>query len=80
MEEEANQLYRRPQMTGPPRPRIVPTEVSAAIKRLKQNKAPGNHNIIADILDDGGEPIVKMFTNMFNSWLASVNKIYVVFN
>ena len=36
MEEEANQLYQRPQMTGHPRPPIAQTEVSAAIQRLKQ--------------------------------------------
>ena len=49
-----------------PPPPIPPTEVSAAIKRLERNKAPGNDNITADILKDGGEPIVQMFTNMFN--------------
>ena len=48
---------------------ILPTEVSAAIKRLKRNKAPGNDNITADVLKDGGEPIVQMFTNMFNRCL-----------
>ena len=52
-----------------PPPPILPTEVSAAIKRLKRNKAPGNDNIIADVLKDGGEPIVQMFTNMFNRCL-----------
>ena len=46
-----------------PPPPILPTEVSAAIKRLKRNKAPGNDNIT------GGEPIVQMFTNMFNRCL-----------
>ena len=48
-----------------PPPPILPTEMSAAIKRLKRNKAPGNDNITADVLKDGGEPIVQMFTNMF---------------
>ena len=52
-----------------PPPPILPTEVSAAIKRLKRNKAPGNDNITADVLKDGGEPIVQMFTNMFNRCL-----------
>ena len=42
-----------------PTPPILPTEVSAAIKRLKRNKAPGHDNITADVLKDGGEPIVK---------------------
>ena len=50
-------------------PPILPTEVSAAIKRLKRSKAPGNDNITADVLNDGGEPIVQMFTNMFNRCL-----------
>ena len=43
--------------------------MSAAIKQLKRNKAPGNDNITADVLKDGGEPIVQMFTNMFNRCL-----------
>ena len=47
-------------------PPILPTEMSAAIKRLKRSKAPGNDNITADVLKDHGEPIVQMFTNMFN--------------
>ena len=44
--------------------------MSAAIKRLKRNKAPGNDNITADVLNDGAEPIVQMFTNMFNRCLS----------
>ena len=52
-----------------PPPPILPTEVSAAINRLKRNKAPGNDNITAYVLKDGGEPIVQMFTNMFNRCL-----------
>ena len=52
----------------PPLP-ILPTEVNAAIKRLKRNKAPGNDNITADVLKDDGEPIVQMFTNLFNRCL-----------
>ena len=53
-----------------PPPPILPTEVNAAIKRLKRNKAPGNDNITADVLKDGGEPIIQMFTNMFNRCLS----------
>ena len=52
-----------------PPPPTLPTEVSAAIKRLKRNKAPGNDNITADVLKDGVEPTVQMFTNMFNRCL-----------
>ena len=44
--------------------------MSAAIKPLKQNKATENDNITADVLKDGGEPIVKMFTDMFNRCLG----------
>ena len=47
-----------------PPPPILPTEVSAAIKRLKRNTAPGNYKITAD-----GKPIVEMSTNMFNRCL-----------
>ena len=36
---------------------------------MKRNKPPGNYNITAYILKDGGEPIVQMFTNMFNMCL-----------
>ena len=53
-----------------PPPPILPTEVNAAIKRLKRNKAPGNDNITADVLKYGGEPIIQMFTNMFNRCLS----------
>ena len=57
-----------------PRPTILSTEVRAAIKRLKRNKAPENDNITAYVLKDGGEPIFQMFTkclregNLPNSW------------
>ena len=53
-----------------PPPPILPTEVSAAIKRLKRNKAHGNDNITTNVLNDSGEPIVQMFTNMFNRCLS----------
>ena len=56
-----------------PPPPILKTEASAAIKRLKRNKAPGNDNITADVLKDGGEPIFQMFTNMFNRCLSEGN-------
>ena len=59
-----------------PPPPILPADVSAAIKRLQRNKAPGNDNITTEDVKDGGEPIGQMFTNMFNrcelpnSWKA----------
>ena len=52
-----------------PPPPIIPTEVSAAIKRLKRNKAPGNANITAGVLKDSMELIVQMSTNMSNRCL-----------
>lgn len=76
-EEFYTELYntRRPQdqpfidghyvETGPIPP-IRPSEVRNAIKRLKRNKAPGEDNITARILQDGGEPIVKILTKLFN--------------
>ena len=42
---------------------------SSESKRLKRNKVPGNDNITAELLKDGREPIVQMFTNMFNRCL-----------
>ena len=32
--------------------------------------APGNDNITVDVLKNGGEPIVQMFTNMFNGCIS----------
>ena len=36
----------------------------------ERSKAPGNDNITANVLKDGGEPKVQMFTNMFNRCLS----------
>ncbi|KAK4324385.1 hypothetical protein Pmani_004945 [Petrolisthes manimaculis] len=52
-------------------PPIMPSEVRAAIKQLKRDKAPGEDNITADILQDGGEPIIKVLTKLFNGCLIS---------
>ena len=41
-----------------------------AIKRLEGNKAPGEANVTAGILQDWGKPIVKMFTKLFNRCIA----------
>ena len=51
--------------TGPIPP-ILPSEVRNAIKRLKREKAPGEDNITAGILQDWGELIVKILTKLFN--------------
>ena len=37
---------------------ILLSEVEAAIKRLKRNKAPGEDNITGGILQDGGEAMI----------------------
>ena len=56
--------------TGQPPP-ILPSEVRAAIKRLKCNKTPGEKYVTAQVLQSGGGPIVKMFTKLFNNCLSS---------
>ena len=40
--------------------------METAIKKLKRGKAPVEDGITACILKDGGEPIVKTFTKLFN--------------
>ena len=52
-----------------PAPPILPSEVEAAIKKLKRGKAPGEDGI----LQDGGEPIVKALTKLFNRSLTEGN-------
>ena len=66
--QPSEQIHRNTRNTH--HPPILPTELCAAIKRLKRNKAPGNDNITADVLKDGGEPIGEMFTSMFNRCLS----------
>ena len=51
--------------TGPIPP-ILPSEVRSAINRLKRDKAPEEDNITDGIVQDGGEPIVKILTKLFN--------------
>ncbi|KAI8494200.1 hypothetical protein Bbelb_279600 [Branchiostoma belcheri] len=51
-------------------PPILPSDVRAAIERLKLNKAPGDDNITAGILKCGGEPLVTKFTQIFNKCLS----------
>ena len=53
-----------------PAPPILSSEVEAAIKKLKRGKAPGEDGITAGILQDGGEPIVKTLTKLFNRSLT----------
>ena len=55
--------------TGQPPP-ILPFEVRDAVKRLKRDKAPGEDNVTAGILQEGRGPIVKMFTKLFNRCIA----------
>jgi exonuclease III len=51
-------------------PAILPAEVREAIKQLKRDKAPGEDNITAGILQDGGEPIVSILTKLYNRCLS----------
>ena len=41
-----------------------------AIKRLKRGKAPGEDNNTTAVLQNGGEPIVKALTQLFNRCLS----------
>ena len=56
--------------TYEPPPPILPSEVRVAIKRLKRGKAPGEDNITTAVLQDGGEPIIKALTQLFNRCLS----------
>lgn len=51
-------------------PRILLSEVESAIKRLKRDKAPGEDNISAGMLQDGGEPVIKELTCLYNRCLT----------
>ena len=51
-------------------PPILQSEVRAAIKHLKRDKAPGEDNVTANILQDGGEPIIHVLTKLFNRCLS----------
>ena len=42
-------------------------EVEASIKRLKRNKAPGEDNITGGILQDGGDAMIQVLTDLFNT-------------
>ena len=55
---------------SPPPPAILSSEVRDAIKKMKRDKAPGEDNITANILKDGGEPIVETLTKFFNRCLT----------
>ena len=46
---------------------ILPSEFKASIKRLKHNKALGEDNITGGILQDGGEAMIQVLTDLFNT-------------
>ena len=48
---------------------ILQSEVEASIKRLKRNKAPGEDNITGGILQDGGDAMIQILTDLFNTCL-----------
>ena len=50
-------------------PSILPSEVEASIKRLKCNKAPREDYITGGILQDGGDAMIQILTNLFNTSL-----------
>ena len=50
-------------------PSILPLEVEAPIKRLKHNKGPGEDNITCGILQDGGDAMIQILTDPFNTCL-----------
>ena len=50
-------------------PSILPSEVEASIKRLKRNKPPGEDNITGGILQDGGDAMIQILTDLFNTCL-----------
>ena len=50
-------------------PSILQSEVEASIKRLKRNKAPGEDNITGGILQDGGDAMIQILTDLFNTCL-----------
>ena len=50
-------------------PSILPPEVEASIKRLKRNKALGEDNITGGILQDGGDAMIQVLTDLFNTCL-----------
>ena len=48
---------------------ILQSEVEVSIKRLKRNKAPGEDNITGGILQDGGDAMIQILTDLFNTCL-----------
>ena len=45
---------------------IIMEEVEQAIKKLRNNKSPGNDNITAEMIKQGGEPLVKEIHRLCN--------------
>ena len=50
-------------------PFILPAEVKASIKKLDHGKAPGEDNITGVVLQDGGEAVVNLLTQLINKCL-----------
>ena len=52
-------------------PSVLPSEVEASIKRLKRNQAQGEDNITGGILQDGGDAMIQILTDLFNTFLVA---------
>ena len=50
-------------------PSILPSEVEVSIKRLKRNKAPREDKITGGILQDGGDAMIQILTDLCNTCL-----------
>ena len=50
-------------------PSILLSKVEASIKKLKRNKAPGQDSITNGIVQDGGQDMIQILTDLFNTCL-----------